>query len=85
MLIIADFPREQGADAKDVTSFHPEQQHWGPDRHQGWYNNKDEVLFRYQCEEYAVPDYKVQNWYHDSKIVLDPDNHPVKNYRSIPS
>lgn len=34
--------------------------------------------------DHRDPDYKVDWWYHEGRIVLDHDNHPMRDFRDIP-
>lgn len=45
---------------------------------------KDKLLFRLDCAGYPVPDYLVPIWYDEGRVVMDGDNHPVKQYRNLP-
>lgn len=63
----------------DVTSFHPDYKHNGPDR-----ENRHKILFRYERNEYPVPSYTPEAWIYNGRIVLDPKNDPVLMWLEIP-
>lgn len=46
--------------------------------------NRPEILFQWEKADHKDPTYIVPDWYHDGKIVLDPDNRPVRKFRNIP-
>lgn len=75
--------RARGKDPLDITSFHPEQMFWGPGRNH-WALMPHKLLFRLECKGFPVPTYYVENMMHNGRVVLDGDNHPVKDYCNIP-
>ncbi|MCJ1261094.1 hypothetical protein MMC22_000958 [Lobaria immixta] len=80
-----DHPRERGIAANDVTSFLPSQKAWGPGRDLHWPNIKDNVLHRFERKGYPIPDYQLEVWYYEGKVVLDSDNHAILNYEVLPA
>ena len=79
-----DHERSHGEHKDDVTSYHPDQKTWGPDRKLHWPFMKDKLLFRLDCNDYPRPNYAVTLWYDEGRVVLDGDNHAIKPYRNIP-
>jgi len=72
--------RESGTLANDITSFHADQKDWGEDR-----ACRPKILFQFE----APPNWKaakdeVGMMLHGDKIVLDPDNRPVRAFTEIP-
>lgn len=84
LLTFVDHRRRHGLDPLDITCFHPDQKTWGPDRNHQWPIMPDQLLFRLERRDYPVPDYNVERWIDEGRVVLDIDNMPVKNYRNIP-
>ena len=84
LLTNLDHPRKHGLDPLDITSFHPDQKTWGPDRNEHWPFMPDQLLFRLERQGYPAPDYHVTRWIDDGRIVLDMDNRPIRNFHSIP-
>lgn len=82
---MSDHPREHGVAANDVTSYLACQKEWGPDRDRDWPKIKDNVLHRFERQNYPIPDYTPEVWYHEGRIVLDPDNHAILRYEIIPA
>ncbi|MCJ1260544.1 hypothetical protein MMC22_000406 [Lobaria immixta] len=80
-----DHPRERGIANNDVTSFLPSQRDWGPDRDLHWPKIKDNVLHRFERNEYPILDYKQEVWFHAGKIALDLDNHAILKYHVLPA
>lgn len=85
MLTVSDHPREHGVAANDVTSYLACQKEWGPDRDRDWPKIKDNVLHRFERQNYPIPNYTPEVWYHEGRIVLDPDNHAILKYEIIPA
>lgn len=79
LILFSDVPRSRGKGAEDVTSFHPDYQHNGPDR-----QNRHKILFVYEQLDYPVASYTPAPWMYRGRIVLDPDNYPVRKWREIP-
>lgn len=52
---------------------------WGEDR-----QYRPAILFEFERRDRMDPDYKVEPMMDKGRIVLDPDNHPVRNFREIP-
>ena len=73
----------QGKGGNDKTAFLESQKDWGGAKDQ-WPAIKDDVLNRFERQGYPAPTYDVLCMYHGDKIVLDLDNHPVKDYHDIP-
>ena len=72
--------RESGTLPNDITSFHPNQKDWGEDR-----PYRPKILFQFE----APPNWKntkdeVGMMLYGDKIVLDPDNRPVRGFAEIP-
>lgn len=72
--------RESSTLPEDITSFHADQKDWGEDR-----SCRPKVLFQFE----APPNWKeakdeVGMMLHENKIVLDPDNRPVRDFKVIP-
>jgi hypothetical protein len=44
----------------------------------------DQLLFRFEQQDYPVPDYKVEHWINEGRVVLDIDKIPIKKYHNIP-
>lgn len=84
LLIHLDRRRKHGLDLLDITSFHPDQKTWGPDRNEHWPSMPDQLLFRLERQGYPEPDYEVTRWIDEGRVVLDMDNRPVKNFSNIP-
>lgn len=63
----------------DVTSFHREHAAWGYD-----IQHRPEIPFKFEPLERKDPVYTVRSWIHRGCIVLDADNHPVRNFKEIP-
>ena len=80
---VYDHPRKAGRARHDETAFLESQRHWSPDKQQ-WHKIKDDVLNRYEQRDYKCPDYKIESMYDDGRIVLDPDNHPVRDFHDLP-
>ncbi|MCJ1462452.1 hypothetical protein MMC07_001053 [Pseudocyphellaria aurata] len=74
-----DVPRSQGKGADDVTSFHPDYEKNGPDRH-----NRHKILFVYEQLDCPVASYNPETWMYRGKIVLDQDDYPVRKWHEIP-
>ena len=82
---IVEYPRKCGDAQHDQTAYHPEQQGWGSNRKAHWPYMENGLLFRLECKNYPVPTYSVGSWIHNDQIVLDADNHPVRNFRNLPA
>lgn len=78
-----DHPRQRGRGMFDETAFHEAHRHWGPNR-QDWPKITDDILNRLEREDYPTQNYDVGVMIDEGRIVLDADNHPVKDYRDIP-
>ena len=85
MLTVSDHPRERGLAANDVTSFLPSQKEWGPDRDTDWPKIENNVLHRFERDNYPVPDYRPTLLYHQGRVVLDAENHPILDYKVLPA
>ncbi|MCJ1478668.1 hypothetical protein MMC13_007349 [Lambiella insularis] len=72
------YPRNCSAEDDDVTSFHPHCKNWGPDR-SAWPG----CLFLIE-QRRDVPDYEVELWFDQRRIVLDMDRNPLKAFRDLP-
>lgn len=42
------------------------------------------LLFRLECKNYPVPEYKPDIWFDRGRVVLDMDNNPIKMWANIP-
>lgn len=42
------------------------------------------LLFRLECKNYPVPEYKPDIWFDRGRVVLDIDNNPIKMWANIP-
>ena len=83
-LTISGCPRDGGPRDTDVTSFLASQKYWDLERDHGWANITNDVLFIFTPLDIAIPTYKVSWLYNDGLVVLDVDNHPIKDYKDIP-
>ena len=80
-----DFPRKQGWDPFDKTSFLPSQKAWRGGDKIHWHTIADNILNRFEAKGYEGPKNKVGWMRFGHKIVLDQDNHPVRDFRDIPA
>lgn len=72
--------RDSGKHQDDITSFHPDQKGWGEDR-----SCRPNILFQFEApQNYKDQKQEVGNMMYGDKIVLDPDNRPVRNFQEIP-
>ncbi|KAM0804759.1 hypothetical protein BDR22DRAFT_959851 [Usnea florida] len=71
----------------DETSFEPEQQSWGPSRDDDWHNivnsRGEKVMFLVDKPADRRPPQEPGNWIHDGYVLLDSNNHPVKNWLGL--
>ena len=74
------FDRTSGEHEDDKTSFHPGQRTWGPNK-----PNWPPLDHQLEKRDYRDPVYEVPIWMDHGRVVLDPDNHPVKRFREIPT
>ncbi|KAA6412193.1 MAG: hypothetical protein FRX48_04345 [Lasallia pustulata] len=71
--------RKKGDLENDVTSFHREHASWGYE-----IPSRPDILFQFEPLQRTDPEYKIGPWIHRGCIVLDADNHPVRNFKEIP-
>lgn len=79
-----DVARAMGNEQYDVTTFLGLWRHWRPSRKDGWQGIQAEVLYRFERDGYPTPDYTPEFLTDEGRIVLDLDNHPVKDWRELP-
>lgn len=79
-----DVARAMGNDHYDVTTFLELWRHWRPSRKDGWQGVQADVLYRFERDEYPIPNYTPECLMDEGRIVLDLDNHPVKDWRELP-
>lgn len=75
-------PRARGDREDDVTAFLGTQKDWDLERDHGW--NGIDVLYMFAKLDHETPTYEVSWMYDEGRVVLDPDNHPIMDYRDIP-
>jgi len=73
-----DFAREQGIGLTDITSFLPSQRIWGPDR-----ANWPEILFHPKPNTTKDVGQTLPLWYRGGRLLLDHDNHPMREFAGI--
>lgn len=76
-------PRARGDHEHDITAFLRTQKNWDLERDHGW--NGIDVLHMFAKLDHETPTYEVSWMYDEGRVVLDPDNHPINDYRDIPS
>ena len=74
----------QGYGAHDITAFHPDHEHWGSGERDDWHKITGNVLYRFSPGVGPFPNYIVDTWFDNGRIVLDGRGHPMKKYRDIP-
>ena len=79
-----DVRRPRGHEDTDVTTFFELWRHWRPTRKDGWSGIQADVLFCFDRGDYPKPDYNPGYLMDEGRIVLDLDNHPVKDWRELP-
>lgn len=82
-LTVEEHPRACGKDDLDITAFLATQKDWDLERDNGWVVT-DDVLYKFAKLDYETPTYEVPWMYDEGRVVLDLDNHPVKDYKDIP-
>ena len=75
-------PRACGQDPLDITAFLDSQRHWDLERDNGW--TGVEFLFTFHNDNLPTPNYELFWMYHNDRLVLDLDHHPVLDYKDIP-
>ncbi|KAL8926113.1 MAG: hypothetical protein Q9172_001900 [Xanthocarpia lactea] len=71
----------RGRQVDDVTAYMKEYRTWGPER-----VNRPKILFQYYPPDVAShPNYDPEDWYDGERIVLGPDNRPVRRWRHLPA
>ena len=75
------YGRDSGVGQHDQTAFLESQRHWGSVYQQQW----PELLYRFRRNNYKGPDYPVGNMHYNGLLVLDGDNHPIRDFVDIPS
>lgn len=74
-----------GFEPFDETAFLASQKAWRGDDKRYWSTIADGILNRFESKEYKGPDVST-GWMHfGHKIVLDQDNHPVRDFSDIPA
>ena len=73
--------RAHGQDELDVTAYLDTQKDWDLERDHGWIQTP--WLYEFHLD-HELPEYEVLWMFHEGRVVLSLDNHPVKNYRDIP-
>ena len=79
-----DIPRAKGNDSNDITTFLELWRSWRLSRNDGWRGVQADVLYGFERNRYPIPDYTPGNLIDDGRIVLDLDNHPVKDWEELP-
>ena len=79
-----DVPRAQGHHPQDITTSHPLWKNWVPDRKDGWQGIQAEVLLRFERRGYRIPTYTPGTLMDEGRVVLDIDNHPIKDWVELP-
>ncbi len=79
-----DIARAKGNDRYDITTYLGLWRHWRPTRKDGWQGIQADVLYSFERAGYPVPDYRPGFLMDEGRIVLDLDNHPVKNWWELP-
>ncbi|KAL9122009.1 MAG: hypothetical protein Q9187_001434 [Circinaria calcarea] len=74
-----DYPRAKGENPLDRTSYLASQKSWGFASRNQWPDVLNAIF-----PPDKRPRSRAQHWYDNGRIVLDPDNHPVKSYTEIP-
>lgn len=76
------YPREEGPDPYDETSYLESQKDWGPVRDENW----AEILYIFQkAEGHNDPTYQLKNWKVHGRIVLaGQDKLPMLRFRDLP-
>lgn len=74
-----DHPRAAGDHLEDITSYLPEQQSWSSGR-----EHLPDIVLQIAPESRTYPTHNILLWYDHERIVLNADNHPVRNFRDIP-
>ncbi|KAL8856653.1 MAG: hypothetical protein Q9178_006720 [Gyalolechia marmorata] len=71
----------RGYHVDDVTAYMKEYHTWGPER-----VNRPKILFQYYPPDVAShPNYDPEDWYDGERVVLGPDNRPVRRWRHLPA
>lgn len=78
-LIVLDHPPAKGKHPLDVTGFQQGHKTWGESR-----DKRPKILFEFKKKGRKDPDDKVEIWIDNGKVVLGPDDVPIRNYRYIP-
>lgn len=73
-----DHERNYGAAQTDITSFLASQKSWGPDRID-W----PDVLFQIEVEKNTDLPKTVPIWYRKGRLVIDHDNHPMREFLGV--
>ena len=81
-----DHTPTRGEAPDDETSFEPSQQSWGPSR-SDWQNIVDstgrKAMFELGVLGSRRPPVQPRNWIHDGRILLDKNEHPVKEWPGL--
>ncbi|KAL8650471.1 MAG: hypothetical protein Q9226_005131, partial [Calogaya cf. arnoldii] len=74
-----DFEWGKGKDPDDQMAYYPKYKAWGRER-----THFAPILFIYNNENYAYPDYPIRDWYDEGKIVLGPVDTPILDWKHLP-
>lgn len=79
VLIDPGFPPKVGTDKNDVTSFHPTNGQWGP-------NRPDRAPILFQLRKTAAPGVAPRDvMQHAGRVILDQDDHRIRDFPELPS
>lgn len=78
------YPRAQGDDELDVTAYLLSQRDWDLEGDDGPANIPPDVLYKFANTGRQTPTYRVSWMFDEGRVVLDLNNHPVKDYGDIP-
>jgi len=73
-----DHGRKFGAGPTDITSFLASQKSWGPER-KDW----PDVLFQIEVDKKTGLPKTVPHWYRNGRLVIDHDNHPLRDFPGL--
>ncbi len=79
-LIVLEYARAGGKQGLDITSFLPEQESWGFQRHQ-----RPDILHQFEKADHVNPEYPVHIWVYHGAIVLGHDDCPILNFANMPA
>lgn len=73
-----DHARNRGAGPTDITSFLASQKSWGPER-KHW----PDVLFQIEVNKNTGLPKTVPHWHRNGRLVIDHDNHPMRDFLGL--